>query len=70
MVMQTLGLVVPDVVFDILTQVDPALKGTRNVLGAVAKNRDSVKRVVLTSSCAGVPCTCSISRSKTKPLYA
>lgn len=33
--------------------VDPALKGTRNVLNAANKS-DSVKRVVLTSSCAAI----------------
>ena len=33
--------------------VDPAVKGTKNVLSAVAKSLDSVKRVVLTSSFAG-----------------
>ena len=33
--------------------VDPAVNGTKNVLSAVAKSLDSVKRVVLTSSFAG-----------------
>lgn len=33
--------------------IDPALKGTKNVLNAVAKHKDSIKRVVLTSSIAG-----------------
>ncbi len=33
--------------------VDPAVKGTTNVLKAVAKSKDTVKRVVLTSSVAG-----------------
>lgn len=33
--------------------VDPAVKGTKNVLSAVAKSLDTVKRVVLTSSFAG-----------------
>jgi dihydroflavonol-4-reductase len=33
--------------------VDPALKGTRNVLGSVNRT-ESVKRVVLTSSCAAI----------------
>lgn len=33
--------------------VDPALKGTRNVLSAASKT-DSVKRVVVTSSCAAI----------------
>lgn len=33
--------------------VDPALKGTRNVLSSVERN-ESVKRVVLTSSCAAI----------------
>lgn len=33
--------------------VDPAVNGTKNVLGAVAKSLDTVKRVVLTSSFAG-----------------
>ena len=33
--------------------VDPALKGTRNVMNAAAKSKASVKRVVLTSSFAG-----------------
>lgn len=35
--------------------IDPAVKGTRNVLAAAAKAKTSVKRVVLTSSVAGVP---------------
>ncbi len=35
--------------------VDPALKGTQNVLGA-ANRTDSVKRVVVTSSCAAIYC--------------
>ena len=34
--------------------VDVAVKGTRNVLESVAKDK-SVKRVVITSSTAGVP---------------
>eukprot|EP00877_Chromochloris_zofingiensis_P003091 jgi/Chrzof1/12783/Cz07g07130.t1 len=34
--------------------IDPALKGTKNVLNAVAKHKDSIKRVVLTSSIAAV----------------
>ncbi|KAK9842312.1 hypothetical protein WJX81_005982 [Elliptochloris bilobata] len=34
--------------------VDPAVKGTKNVLSAVAKSLDTVKRVVLTSSFAAV----------------
>ena len=33
--------------------VDPAVLGTKNVLSAVAKSKDTVKRVVLTSSFAG-----------------
>lgn len=33
--------------------VDPAVRGTRNVMAAAAKNKASVWRVVLTSSCAG-----------------
>ena len=33
--------------------IEPAVNGTKNVLGAVAKAKDSVKRVVLTSSFAG-----------------
>jgi nucleoside-diphosphate-sugar epimerase len=33
--------------------VNPAVNGTKNVLGAVAKSLDTVKRVVLTSSFAG-----------------
>ena len=33
--------------------VDPAVKGTKNVLSAVGKSLDTVKRVVLTSSFAG-----------------
>ncbi|KAK9803315.1 hypothetical protein WJX73_000726 [Symbiochloris irregularis] len=37
--------------------VDPALKGTRNVLNAVIKSKDTVKRVVLTSSVAAVSVT-------------
>lgn len=34
--------------------VDPAVRGTRNVMSAAAKNRATVRRVVLTSSCAAV----------------
>jgi len=34
--------------------VDPALKGTRNVLNAAYKNKDTIKRVVLTSSIAAI----------------
>ena len=34
--------------------VDPAVRGTRNVMAAAAKNRATVRRVVLTSSCAAV----------------
>lgn len=33
--------------------VDPAVKGTRNVVQAAAKSKDTVKRVVVTSSFAG-----------------
>ncbi len=33
--------------------IEPAVNGTKNVLGAVAKNKSSVKRTVLTSSFAG-----------------
>lgn len=33
--------------------VDPAVKGTTTVLRSVAKSKDTVKRVVLTSSVAG-----------------
>lgn len=33
--------------------VDPAVNGTTNLLKAVAKSKDTVKRVVLTSSVAG-----------------
>ena len=33
--------------------VDPAVKGTRNVMQAVARNKADVRRIVLTSSCAG-----------------
>ncbi len=36
--------------------VDPAVLGTKNVLSAVAKSKDTVKRVVLTSSFAGKCC--------------
>ena len=35
--------------------IEPAVNGTKNVLEAVAKSKDSVKRVVLTSSFAGNP---------------
>ena len=34
--------------------VDPAVKGTRNVMAGAAKNAATVRRVVLTSSCAAV----------------
>lgn len=34
--------------------VDPAVNGTKNVLASVLKAKDSVKRVVVTSSCAAV----------------
>lgn len=34
--------------------VDPAVKGTRNVMAAVAHNKGDVRRVVLTSSCAAI----------------
>ncbi|CAL8462007.1 g1538 [Coccomyxa elongata] len=34
--------------------VDPAVKGTKNVIGAAMKSKDSVRRVVLTSSTAAV----------------
>ncbi len=37
--------------------VDPAVNGTKIVLGAVAKSLDTVKRVVLTSSFAGALAT-------------
>lgn len=33
--------------------VKPAVEGTKNVLSSVAKHKDTVKRVVLTSSFAG-----------------
>lgn len=33
--------------------VDPAVKGTKNVVSAAVKSKDTVKRVVLTSSFAG-----------------
>ena len=33
--------------------IEPALNGTRNVLGSVAKNKSTVKRTVVTSSFAG-----------------
>ncbi len=36
--------------------VDPAVLGTRSVLQAVAKNKKTVKRVILTSSFAGKCC--------------
>ena len=34
--------------------VEPAVRGTRNVMAAAARNKGDVQRVVLTSSCAGV----------------
>lgn len=34
--------------------IDPALLGTRNVLTSVAKHKDQIKRVILTSSVAAV----------------
>ena len=37
--------------------IDPAVKGTRNVLAAAAKAKASVQRVVLTSSVAGLRLT-------------
>jgi nucleoside-diphosphate-sugar epimerase len=40
--------------------VDPAVKGTQNVLKAAVKSKATVKRVVLTSSFAGMArATCS-----------
>ena len=33
--------------------INPAMHGTRNVLSSVAKSKDTVKRIVLTSSVAG-----------------
>lgn len=33
--------------------VDPAVRGTRAVMAAAAANKADVRRVVLTSSCAG-----------------
>lgn len=33
--------------------VEPAVQGTRNVMEAAARNKATVRRVVLTSSCAG-----------------
>ena len=35
--------------------VEPALHGTQNVLSSVAKSKDTVKRVIKTSSFAGKP---------------
>lgn len=35
--------------------IQPAMHGTQNVLSSVAKSKDTVKRVVLTSSVAGTP---------------
>ena len=35
--------------------VQPALHGTRNVFSSVVKSKDTVQRVILTSSCAGAP---------------
>ena len=37
---------------------DPAVKGTTTVLRSAAKSKQSVKRVVLTSSIAGAPHAC------------
>lgn len=34
--------------------IDPALKGTQNVLSSVTKVKDTVKKVILTSSVAGI----------------
>jgi len=40
--------------------IDPAVNGTKNVLGSVSKYKSTVKRVVLTSSFAGnIPCSSS-----------
>ena len=35
--------------------VEPAVHGTQNVLSSVAKSKDTVKRVIQTSSFAGMP---------------
>ena len=35
--------------------VEPAVHGTQNVLSSVAKSKDTVKRVIQTSSFAGKP---------------
>ena len=43
--------------------VEPALEGTTTVLESVAKSKDTVRRVVLTSSFAGMlSCTQSLSK--------
>jgi nucleoside-diphosphate-sugar epimerase len=34
--------------------IEPAVNGTKNVLGSVSKYKSTVKRVVLTSSFAGI----------------
>ena len=35
--------------------VEPAVHGTQNVLSSVAKSKDTVKKVIQTSSFAGMP---------------
>lgn len=43
--------------------IEPAVKGTKNVLGSVAKNKSTIKRVILTSSFAGKSRCLSLSQS-------
>ncbi|PSC68689.1 diaminohydroxyphosphoribosylaminopyrimidine deaminase [Micractinium conductrix] len=50
--------------------VDPAVQGTRNVMAAAAKNKGSVKRVVLTSSCAAIKGNANAAAPKVGTTYS
>ena len=40
--------------------IEPAVQGTKNVLSAAIKSKDTVKRVIVTSSFAGAIAPCSL----------